>query len=64
VPPPSCSVVSAASETVCTPHTGLFGLPDANEQCAIPHTAPFELFYPPLSFGGGILSCNGKNEAA
>ena len=53
VPPPSCSVVSAASEMVCTPHTGSFGLPDANERCAIPHTAPFELFYPPLSFGGG-----------
>jgi hypothetical protein len=43
VPPPSCSVVSEASETVCTPHTGSFGLPDANEAVCILHTGSFDL---------------------
>ena len=43
MPPPSCSVISEASETVCTPHTSSFGLPDANEVVCIPHTISFDL---------------------
>ena len=43
MPPPSCSVVSEASETVCTPHTGSFGLPNANETVCTPHTGSFGL---------------------
>ena len=42
-PPPSCSIVSKASETVCTPHTDSFGLPDTNEAVCIPHTISFDL---------------------
>jgi len=111
---PSCSVVSEASETVCTSHTGSFSLPDVNEAVWIPHTVLFDLpdtreavwiphtisldlpdtnevvwilhtisfgltdanewcashtllrssFFIPLYHLGGILSCNGKNDAA
>ena len=43
VPPPSCSIVSEASEAVCTPHTSLFDLPDVNEVVCIPHTTSFGL---------------------
>jgi hypothetical protein len=43
VPPPSCSIISEASEAVCIPHAISFGLPDTNEVVCIPHTILFGL---------------------
>ena len=43
VPPPSCSIISEASEVVCTQHSSLFNLPDVNEVVCISHTILFGL---------------------